>query len=49
MLVCGGWLVLWSYHRVRRWSWVRGAAALLKGIGIIALAVCLVEPLFTGT
>jgi len=30
-------------------SWVRTLAALLKAVGIIALAVCLVEPLFTGT
>jgi hypothetical protein len=49
MLVCGGCLVLWSYRGTRRWSWIRGTAALLKGAGIVALAVCLVEPLFTGT
>ena len=49
LLFCGGWLVLWSYRGARRWSWVRCTAALLKGVGIVALAVCLVEPLFTGT
>ena len=42
-------VVIWSYHRAHTRSLVRGAAAVLKGIGIVALAVCLVEPLFTGT
>ncbi|HUE70508.1 MAG TPA: hypothetical protein VMP01_06420 [Pirellulaceae bacterium] len=39
----------WSYWRSHSSGWVRGAAALLKTAGIVALAVCLVEPLFTGT
>ncbi len=42
-------VVIWSYRRGGLRSWVHGVAALLKGIGIVALAVCLVEPLFTGT
>ena len=42
-------VVIWSYRRGGLRSWVRGVAAVLKGIGIVALAVCLVEPLFTGT
>ena len=42
-------VVVWSYRRGGLRSWVRGVAAVLKGIGIVALAVCLVEPLFTGT
>lgn len=42
-------VVVWSYHRGGSRLWVRRVAAVLKGIGIIALAVCLVEPLFTGT
>ena len=42
-------MLVWSYRRGSARSWVRGLAALLKGIAVVALAVCLVEPLFTGT
>ena len=42
-------LVAWSYRRGGSRTWVRGVAVVLKGIGVVALAVCLVEPLFTGT
>lgn len=42
-------MLVWSYRRAGSVSWVRGLAALLKGIAVVALAVCLVEPLFTGT
>ena len=42
-------VLVWSYRRAGSRSWVRGLAAVLKGVGIVALAVCLVEPLFTGT
>jgi len=42
-------MLVWSYRRAGSATWVRGLAALLKGIAVIALAVCLVEPLFTGT
>lgn len=41
--------VAWSYRRGGSRSWVRAVAAVLKGVGVVALAVCLVEPLFTGT
>ncbi|MFM9966327.1 MAG: glutamine amidotransferase [Planctomycetaceae bacterium] len=49
LLVVALVVVVWSYRRGGSRSWVRGLAAVLKGIGIVALAVCLVEPLFTGT
>lgn len=49
LLVIALAVVIWSYRRGGLRSWVRGLAAVLKGIGIVALAVCLVEPLFTGT
>ena len=39
----------WSYWRSYTAGWVRAAAALLKAAAIVALAVCLVEPLFTGS
>lgn len=42
-------MLVWSYRRAGSATWVRGLAALLKGIAVVALAVCLVEPLFTGT
>ncbi len=41
-------LVGWSYFRASASPGVRTVAALLKGLGIAALAVCLVEPLFSG-
>lgn len=42
-------VVVWSYRRTGHFTWSRSLAAVLKGIGIVALAACLVEPLFTGT
>ncbi len=39
----------WSYWRSYSSGWVRALAALLKAAGIVALAICLVEPLFTGS
>jgi uncharacterized membrane protein len=41
-------VVLWSYLRARSAGWVRLTATALKIAGIAALAICLVEPLFTG-
>lgn len=41
--------IVWSYLRSRLRQPLRTFAALLKAVGIAALAVCLVEPLFTGT
>lgn len=38
-----------SYRHGGARSWWRFAAASLKGLGIIALAACLIEPLYTGT
>lgn len=42
-------LLVWSYRRSGTKGWIRGLAGVLKGIGVVALAVCLVEPLWTGT
>lgn len=38
-----------SYRRSGVFSWWRLAAATLKGLGILALSACLIEPLYTGT
>lgn len=46
-LIAGG--VLFLSYRSGRHPWLRVIAGSLKAIGICALAVCLVEPLFTGT
>ena len=48
LAVCGAGLVLWSYWNAHASGSVRVVAALLKITGIIALATCLVEPLFSG-
>jgi uncharacterized membrane protein len=42
-------LVAWSYGRSGATAWVRCVAGLLKVAAIVALATCLVEPLFSGT
>ncbi|HEY2249872.1 MAG TPA: glutamine amidotransferase, partial [Planctomycetaceae bacterium] len=42
-------LLIWSYRRAHSGRGVRALAGLLKWAGIAALALCLVEPLFTGT
>ena len=42
-------LVVWAYWRAGSQIWVRVLAGLLKAAGIALLAICLVEPLFTGT
>jgi hypothetical protein len=42
-------LVAWSYWRRGRAPAIRVAAGLLKGVGILLLAVCLVDPHLTGT
>ena len=42
-------LVVWAYSRAGSQTWVRLLAGLLKAAGITLLAICLVEPLFTGT
>src|SRR5258707_4746259 len=41
-------VVAWSYWRAGSTAWVRVWAAVLKTAGIVALAVCLVEPLRSG-
>lgn len=38
-----------SYRRGHSASWLRTLAATLKAAGIVALAACLIEPLYTGT
>lgn len=42
-------LIAWTYSRVTASPLIRLAAALLKGLAVVALAVCLIEPLFSGT
>ena len=42
-------VLAWSYGRGGASGWVRLVAALLKTAAVAALAVCLVEPLFSGT
>ena len=42
-------LVLWSYARARAPRPVRVGCAILKGLAFTALALCLVEPLLTGS
>ena len=41
-------VLAWSYLRGGSPVWVRSLAGLLKAAGIVALAVCLVEPLLSG-
>ncbi|HEX7448059.1 MAG TPA: glutamine amidotransferase [Pirellulales bacterium] len=41
--------LIWSYGRAASAVWVRVAAGLLKAAALAALAICLVEPLFSGT
>lgn len=42
-------VLAWSYRRAGFAAWPKLLAVLFKAVGIVALAVCLVEPLFTGT
>src|SRR5436189_3294555 len=42
-------VLLWSYFQATYAAWVRGIAAALKAVGLVLLAVLLVEPLFSGT
>ena len=49
LMVVGVGLVAWSYFRWRRPRWVALSSAGLKFVGIAALALCLVEPLLTGS
>jgi hypothetical protein len=42
-------VLVWAYARAGSQAWVRAVAGLLKAAGIVLLAICLVEPLFTGT
>lgn len=41
-------VLVWSYWRAGSAGWVRVVAGLLKTAGIVILAACLVEPLFSG-
>src|SRR5262249_3667316 len=45
---CAAAVLVWSYARASAARAVRLSAAILKGIGFAALAVCVVEPLLTG-
>ncbi len=49
LMVVGAALVAWSYFRWRGPRWVAVTSAGLKLVGIAALALCLVEPLLTGS
>ena len=40
--------VVWSYWRCATDSWVRLVAGLLKMLAVVLLALCLIEPLFSG-
>ena len=42
-------VLVWAYWRAPSSTRLRGTAAFLKALGIIALVVCLIEPLFNGT
>ncbi|NQT11300.1 MAG: hypothetical protein HQ582_01035, partial [Planctomycetes bacterium] len=42
-------LLIWGYRRAPTTFGVRTGAGLLKALGLVALAVCLVEPLLSGT
>ncbi|MDP6720360.1 MAG: glutamine amidotransferase [Pirellulaceae bacterium] len=46
--VCGVGLAVWSYWNANASGPVRAVAALLKIAGISALAICLIEPLYSG-
>ncbi|MCI0356966.1 MAG: glutamine amidotransferase [Planctomycetaceae bacterium] len=42
-------VLTWSYLRGQAANWLRTVCSLLKAAGIVLLAVCLVEPLWTGS
>jgi uncharacterized membrane protein len=42
-------VLAWSYVRGSGHRWLRAVCGLLKAAGIVLLAICLVEPLWTGT
>src|SRR5262245_33372012 len=42
-------LAVWSYLRSVTDGWIKAAAGGLKATGILALAICLVEPLWSST
>jgi uncharacterized membrane protein len=47
-VVAGLALLLWAYWRARADGWVRVTCVFLKLLGLLALAACLLEPLWTG-
>src|SRR5258708_5493376 len=49
LAIAAAGLLVWSYGQARSRGTVRALTGLLKWTGIVALATCLVEPLFTGT
>jgi len=42
-------LLLWGYSRAKLQPWVRVVAASVKLLAVVILALCLLEPLFSGT
>ena len=49
MFSLGVVLVIWSYARAGAQPGIRATSGLLKIVAIIALSVCLLEPLISGT
>src|SRR6185437_3971554 len=43
-----GIAIIWSWWRSPAQDWVAGACVLLKSAGILALALCLLDPLWVG-
>jgi uncharacterized membrane protein len=41
--------MVWSYFAAHTPGWLRGVCLLLKAAAVILIAVCLIEPLYTGT
>jgi len=48
LVVCAAGVTIWSYATAKAPGSIRISAALLKIMGIIALAACLIEPLYSG-
>lgn len=49
LFVAGAVATAWSYTRWRGRRWVAVVSAVLKSVGLAAVALCLVEPLLTGS
>src|ERR1043165_4917051 len=47
-LVLAAGIVFWSYRQAATGGWLRAICVFLKLLGIAALAICLLEPLWSG-